>query len=58
VVESEESLGYCFDKALSAHSDITFVATDFDLFALFDRVTFGVCAEIHGSLATALADGL
>jgi hypothetical protein len=54
----EKPLGYCFDKALSAHSDIPFVATDFDLFAFFDRVAFGVGTEIHSSLASALADGL
>ena len=53
-----ERLRNRFDKALSTHSDIAFVATDFDLFTLFDRLAFGVGTEIHGSFATAVADGL
>ena len=43
---------------LSTHRDIALVTTDLDLRTFFDRVSLHIGAEIHGGLATTVANRL
>ncbi len=41
----------------SAHRNIALVAADFDLSAFSDCLALGIGAQVHGGLATAVANG-